>query len=135
MKRIMLLVTLVLMLAAALALSGVAQAKPISDSPDAKCEKLAIQTLGSSFNPANYTFHGGTAGDDNFSYQGISGPVVFCGFGGNDSVVGGIGAGEIFLVGGGLYLVGTIVPTIAYHVPRNEALARVKPRDASAESQ
>lgn len=34
------------------------------------------------------------------------------------------------LVGGGLYLLGTIGLTIAYHVPRNEALARVRPHDA-----
>ena len=36
------------------------------------------------------------------------------------------------LVGGGLYLVGTILPTISYHVPRNEALARVEPHGADA---
>lgn len=30
-------------------------------------------------------------------------------------------------VGGALYLVGTILLTIVYHVPRNEALARVDP--------
>ena len=33
-------------------------------------------------------------------------------------------------VGGELYLVGTILLTIAYHVPRNEALARVEPHSA-----
>ena len=38
------------------------------------------------------------------------------------------------LVGGALYLVGTILLTIAYHVPRNEALARVEPLGADAES-
>ena len=38
------------------------------------------------------------------------------------------------LVGSVLYLVGTILLTIAYHVPRNEALARVEPRGAEAES-
>lgn len=31
------------------------------------------------------------------------------------------------LAGSALYLAGAIVPTIAYHVPRNEALARVEP--------
>jgi uncharacterized membrane protein len=36
------------------------------------------------------------------------------------------------LVGGVLYLVGTILLTIAYHVPRNEALATIEPRDAEA---
>ena len=38
------------------------------------------------------------------------------------------------LVGSLLYLVGTILPTISYHVPRNEALARVEPHGADAES-
>jgi uncharacterized membrane protein len=38
------------------------------------------------------------------------------------------------LVGSVLYLVGTILLTIAYHVPRNEALARVEPHSADAES-
>jgi len=36
------------------------------------------------------------------------------------------------LVGGGLYLVGTILLTIAYHVPRNEALARVEPHSTES---
>jgi len=34
------------------------------------------------------------------------------------------------LVGGALYLAGTIGPTLAYHVPRNDALARIEPHDA-----
>jgi uncharacterized membrane protein len=38
------------------------------------------------------------------------------------------------LVGGALYLGGTILLTVAYHVPRNEALARVEPHGADAES-
>jgi uncharacterized membrane protein len=38
------------------------------------------------------------------------------------------------LVGGGLYLIFAIVPTIVYHVPRNEALARVEARGTEAES-
>jgi uncharacterized membrane protein len=37
-------------------------------------------------------------------------------------------------VGGALYLGGTILLTVAYHVPRNEALARVEPHGAGAES-
>jgi hypothetical protein len=37
MKRILLLTPLAAMLAAAMALSGVAQAKPIANSADAKC--------------------------------------------------------------------------------------------------
>src|SRR5215217_7967695 len=100
MKRILLLTTLAAMLAAAMALSGVAQAKPTSDSPDAKCEKLAIQTLGASFNPANYTFHGGTTGNDTFT--GDAGTLeVFCGFGGDDGAFEGQ-EGDIFLGGAGV---------------------------------
>ena len=38
------------------------------------------------------------------------------------------------LVGSVLYLVGTILLTILYHVPQNEALARVEPHSADAES-
>lgn len=36
------------------------------------------------------------------------------------------------LVGSALYLVGTILLTISYHVPRNEALATVEPHDAES---
>ena len=38
------------------------------------------------------------------------------------------------LVGGGLYLICAIGLTIVYHIPRNEALARVEARGAEAES-
>jgi uncharacterized membrane protein len=38
------------------------------------------------------------------------------------------------VVGSALYLVGTILLTIAYHVLRNEALARVEPRGSGTES-
>ena len=38
------------------------------------------------------------------------------------------------LAGSGLYLVGVIAVTIAYHVPRNEALARLQPTSAAAAS-
>jgi uncharacterized membrane protein len=37
------------------------------------------------------------------------------------------------LVGSAPYLVGTILLTIVYHVPRNEALANMEPRGADAE--
>jgi uncharacterized membrane protein len=40
----------------------------------------------------------------------------------------------LLLAGSALYLVGTILLTIGYHVPRNEALARVEPHSADAES-
>lgn len=55
------------MMAAAMGLLRAYQAMPSSDSPDARCAKLAIQTLGSGFNPADYTFIGGAAGADDFS--------------------------------------------------------------------
>jgi uncharacterized membrane protein len=37
------------------------------------------------------------------------------------------------LVGAALYLVGTILLTIVYHVPRNNVLAKVEPHGADAE--
>jgi VCBS repeat-containing protein len=83
------------------AYSNVATAK-ITVNPtgaDAQCKTLAIQTLGSSFNASNYTFHGGTAGNDTFT--GTDGQSeVFCGFGGDDSI-GTLQAGDIFLGGDG----------------------------------
>jgi opacity protein-like surface antigen len=102
MKRILLLVTLALMLASAMALSGVAQAAPISGKADAQCAKLAIKTLGPSFNPSTYTFIGGTEGDDALNYPdlGTGGPYVFCGFGGGDSIET-LRGGDIFLGGAG----------------------------------
>lgn len=39
------------------------------------------------------------------------------------------------LIGGAVYLVGTILLTIAYHVPRNDALATVDPNSPDAERQ
>jgi uncharacterized membrane protein len=39
------------------------------------------------------------------------------------------------LVGGAIYLVGAILLTIAYHVPRNDALATVDPNSPDAERQ
>ena len=41
---------------------------------------------------------------------------------------------QYLLVGSALYLIGAILLTIAYHVPRNEALARVEPHNFDAES-
>lgn len=40
--------------------------------------------------------------------------------------------GPYLLVGSGLYLVGVVVLTIAYHVPRNDALARLDPESPGA---
>ena|SRR5215208_135646 len=101
-KRIVLLTTLAAMLAAAMALSGVAQAAPISGKADVQCLKLAIKTLGPSFNPGTYTFIGGTEGIDNFSNppQATAGPDVICGFGGDDAIFT-VDAGDIFLGGEG----------------------------------
>jgi hypothetical protein len=99
MKRILLLVTVASMLAAAMALSGVARAGPVGSKADAQCMTLANKTLGSSFKPSNYTFIGGTAGNDTFT--GTDGQrEVFCGFGGDDSI-GTLGGGDIFLGGAG----------------------------------
>ena len=101
MKRILLLVTLALMLAAAMALSGVAQAKPISGKADVQCLQLAIKTLGPSFNPGTYNFVGGTAEGEDLDARRTEGqPDVFCGFGGGDSVST-LEAGDIFLGGEG----------------------------------
>jgi len=100
MKRILLLTTLAAMLAASMALSGVAQAKPIGDSADAKCAKLARQTLGASYTPANYTFIGGPEANDTLTGQATDGPDVICGFGGADYIET-LGEGDIFLGGAG----------------------------------
>ena len=42
--------------------------------------------------------------------------------------------GPYLVCGGGLYLVATIAPTIAYHVPRNDALAKVDPESSDGAS-
>ena len=101
MRRILLLVTVASMLAAALALSGVAQAKPTATSADRQCMKLAIQTL-PNFKPAHYTFHGGTDDImvfDDFTGQGTEeGNDVFCGFGGQNGITT-LGEGDIFIGG------------------------------------
>jgi hypothetical protein len=104
-KRILLLVTVASMLAAVMALSGVAQAAPISGKADAKCLKLTIKTLGPGYHPSNYTFIGGTEGNDNFDTLATADPQVFCGFGGEDyrSTLDG---NEVFLGGTGNDLVG-----------------------------
>jgi hypothetical protein len=60
---------------------------------------LAIKTLGTGFDPANYTFHGGTEGTDDFTGQVTVGPDVFCGFG--DDGIDTLDAGDVFLSGDG----------------------------------
>jgi hypothetical protein len=93
MKRIMLLVTLALMLAAAMALSGVAQAA----SPSARCQAEA-ESLGIS---GSYKFIGGNKSANDFTRKATEGADVFCGFGGNDSIFR-LEEGDIFLAGDGL---------------------------------
>ena len=83
------------------ALSRVAQAAPISTKADAQCAKEAIQTLGSSFDPSTYSFHGGTEANDTFTDDdATAGPDVFCDFGGDD-VIRRLDAGDVFLGGEG----------------------------------
>src|SRR5919107_1245355 len=101
MKRIfMLMAPLALMLAAAMALSGVAQA---AGSPTARCKQEAanLGIVGS------YNFVGGNnKRADNFSSKATAGADVFCGFGGNDSI-GTLDAGDFFIGGDGLDTVTT----------------------------
>jgi hypothetical protein len=113
MRRILLLVTVASMLAAALALSGVAQAKPtIGSTADAKCLAEAAKTVEQpGFNPADYTFIGGTEGDD-FNLEGTANvPDVFCGFGGIDQKLT-LDEGDIFLGGAERDVVNTNYGTV-----------------------
>jgi hypothetical protein len=112
-QRIVLLTTLAAMLVAAMALSGVAQAKPtIGTKADAKCLAEAAKTLQPGFKPADYTFHGGTEGNDNFTPLATDQvPEVFCGFGGDD-VIATLVAGDIFLGGAGGDSVGVNIGTV-----------------------
>jgi hypothetical protein len=102
MKRVMLLVTVALMLAAAMALSGMVQAKPITNTnADKKCLVEAVRTVEQpGFNPSDYTFFGGTESGEAADLVSTAGPDVFCGFGGDDSIAV-LSAGDIFLGGEG----------------------------------
>jgi VCBS repeat-containing protein len=80
--------------------SNVATATITVNPTDAQCKTLAIQTLGPSFNPSNYTFHAGTAGNGSFDGKATAGNDVFCGFGGDD-FIDTLGEGDIFLGGDG----------------------------------
>jgi Ca2+-binding RTX toxin-like protein len=101
MKRVMLLVTVALLLAAAMALSGVAQAKPITTTKaDKECLVEAVRTLQPGFNPSDYNFVGGTAEGEVLDGRRTPGPDVFCGFGGNDELIM-LAADDIFLGGEG----------------------------------
>jgi hypothetical protein len=108
MKRVLLLVTVASMLAASMALSVVAQAAPIGgNKANAQCRAEAVRTLQPGFKPSNYTFIGGTAGNDRVDGLGSNdAPDVICGFGGVDSI-GTLEADDIFLGGAGNDVVGT----------------------------
>ena len=104
MKRIFMLMALALMLAAAMALSGVAQA---AGSPSAKCQQEAA-SLG--LNLVGYKFIGGNNKNDDFTRKATTGvPEVFCGFGGNDSIATINGGIDIFIGGDGQDSVGTLI--------------------------
>ena len=103
MKRIfMLLAPLALMLVAAMALSGVAQAGGKTSSLLCQQEAASLGISGS------YNFIGGSdTKNDNFSHKGTKGKDVFCGFGGNDSIYT-LAEGDIFIGGAGQDTVGTL---------------------------
>jgi Ca2+-binding RTX toxin-like protein len=126
MKRISLLVTVALMLASALSLSGVAQAKsPIGNKASAKCLAEASKVLQPGFKHAEYTFHGGTESDDLFTAAqatATAGPDVFCGFSGSDEIEV-VHEGDIFLGGAGDELIGTNNGTV-YGQEGNEFVLR-----------
>ena len=101
MKRVLLLVAVASMLAAAMALSGVAQAAIGGNKANAQCRAEAVRTLQPGFKPSNYTFIGGTAGNDRLDGLGSNdAPDVFCGFGGDD-LIGNLAEDDIFLGGAG----------------------------------
>ena len=106
MKRIFRLTTLALMLAAAMALSGVAQAAQGGNRANAQCRAEAVRTLQPGFKPSDYNFVGGSAGNDRLDGLGSNdAPDVFCGFGGDDLI--GLAEGDIFLGGAGNDVVDT----------------------------
>src|SRR5688572_4385309 len=101
MKRIVLLTALAAMTAAAMALSGVALAQPITiGDAGKKCFLEAVRTLQPGLKTADYTFHGGTEGNDDFTAVKTTGPDVFCGLGGDDEILD-LNPGDIFLGGAG----------------------------------
>jgi len=96
-KRIFMLMALALMVVAAMALSGVAQA---AGSPKARCQQEAELLTGSTLTSYNVVV-GNNKRADNFTLKGTDGVAeVFCGFGGNDEI-GTLEAGDIFIGGAG----------------------------------
>jgi hypothetical protein len=74
----------------------------LGSPPNNGCPKDHSKTLGPGFNPADYTFDGGTEGPDVFT--GTAGTAdVFCGFGGDDDIgyIVNLDEGDIFLGGAG----------------------------------
>src|ERR671921_618126 len=95
MKSIFMLMAVALMLGAAMALSGVAQAGGKTSSLLCQQEAASLGISGS------YNFIGGSdTKNDNFSHKGTKGKDVFCGFGGNDSIYT-LAEGDIFYGGAG----------------------------------
>ena len=95
MKRIFMLISLALMLVAAMALSGVAQAA----SPKAKCKAEAQSLTGLTLDGYNFIV-GNNHKNDNFTGKATAGNDVFCGFGGVD-VIYTLDQGDIFIGGAG----------------------------------
>ena len=92
-KRIFMLMALALMVVAAMALSGVAQAA----SPKAKCQQEA-ESLG--LDLTGYTFVYGNNKNNGFT-DTAGQPEVFCGLGGDDFFIDTLEAGDIFIGGAG----------------------------------
>jgi hypothetical protein len=96
MKRIFMLLALALMVVAAMALSGVAQAA----SPKAKCQQEAETLTGLDLTGSNFIV-GNNKKNDNFTSKNTQGSRdVFCGFGGNDEIAT-LDADDIFIGGAG----------------------------------
>jgi hypothetical protein len=106
MRRIVFLTALAAMMAAAMALSGVAQAA----SPSSDCREKAQSLTGK--NLEGYTFVVGTADSNTFtSTDGRNAPAeVFCGFGGGDHVM--------YLKGGDIFIGGKGTDSVEYNSGR-----------------
>lgn len=94
-KRIFTLMSLALMLVAAMALSGVAQAA----SPTARCQQEAESLTGLDLTGYNFIVGNNKRADD-FTSKATAGADVFCGRGGNDQIDT-LDAGDIFIGGAG----------------------------------
>ena len=95
MKHIFMLMSLALMLVAAMALSGVAQAA----SPTARCQQEAETLTGLDLTGYNFIVGNNKRADD-FTSKATAGADVFCGRGGDDRIIT-LDAGDIFIGGAG----------------------------------